>query len=40
MAGGVMASDDWQAISLSGLDGACAVSPRGKVNVQDISMTK
>jgi hypothetical protein len=40
MAGGVTASDDWQAISLSGLDGACAVSPGGKVNVQDISMTK
>jgi hypothetical protein len=38
--GETMAMDDWQAISVTGLDGACAAAPSGKVNVQDLSVTK
>ncbi|MEO7787725.1 MAG: hypothetical protein ABIR77_07890 [Sphingomicrobium sp.] len=40
MAGGIMAMDDWQAIAVNGLDDACAAPPTGKVNVQDLSITK
>jgi len=38
--GKTMAMDDWQAINVTGLDGACAAEPSGKVNVQDLSVTK
>ena len=38
--GKTMATDDWQAISVTGLEAACAAPPAGKVNVHDISVTK
>jgi len=38
--GKTMASDDWHAITVSGLDGACAAPPSGKVNYQDLSVMK
>ena len=36
--GGITAMDDWTAISVTGLDAACASVD--KVNVQDLSLTK